>query len=106
MNRGRRVFLPLRPPGLYSVFPAGGMGGSACRPRYGSHCLPSKTGQQNAYGALGDRPLIRNSLYVKAAKDYRLMKDCPRGWIRTNLNALPPLPRAVTGFCPVLEGTQ
>ena len=93
-------------PGLYSIFPARGMGVSASRARYGGHCLPSKTGQQNAYVTLGDRPLTRNSLYGKAAKDYRLMKDCPWGWIRTNSNALPPFPRAVTGFCPVLEGRQ
>ena len=68
-------------PGLHSVFPARAMGG---------HWLPSMTGQQNAYVTLGDRPLTRNSLYGKAAKDYRLMKDCPWGWIRTNSSALPP----------------
>ena len=69
-------------PGPYPVFPA----------RAGGHCLPSKTGQQNAYAALGDRPHTRNSLYAKAAKDYRLMKDYPWGWTRTNSNALLPSP--------------
>ena len=70
------------------------------RARYGGHCLPSKTRQQNAYAALGDRPLTRNNLYGKAAKDYRLMRVYPWGWIRMNSNALLPFPRAVTGFCP------
>ncbi|OQX63881.1 MAG: hypothetical protein B5M55_06690, partial [Desulfococcus sp. 4484_242] len=60
----------------------------------------------NAYPALAGRPLTRNSLYGKAAKDYRLMKDYPWGWIRTNSNALLPCPGPVTGFCPVLEGKQ
>ena len=46
-------------PGLYWIFPARAMGG---------HCLPSKTGQQNAYVALGDRPETRNSVYGKAGK--------------------------------------